>query len=177
MPNEEQLELKRREQLLLRINRLEKILATAEDKPRKKRIELSRIVDLFGSADSAILNQMQQGLLEQTGLLRCEITKIRLKREMAEAKMQAREKLQAMNEDEASKKNKEKLKLKIETCVKQEAQLAAELDQLMTQVRKYGRVSIDVEMLRKEINSLDPVVVRISEEIERSKLELQEIGK
>jgi hypothetical protein len=173
----EQLEPARREQLILRIERLEKILVDAENKVRKKRNELSRIVDLFGSADCATLNRMQQGLLEETGLLRCAITKIQLKRVMAEAKMEAREKLQAMNEDEAHKKNKEKLKRKIETCVKQETQSAAELDQLMTQVRKYGRISIDVELLRKEIDSLDPVVERISAEIERSKLELQKIEK
>ncbi len=173
-PKEQQLEQTRKDELLLRIERLEKILADAENKTRKKRNELSGLADRIGSADSSTLNRAQQTSLEQIGVLRGELTKIRLKRIMAEAKLQAREKLQKSNEDEASIS---KRKLKIETWIKQETQLAEELEQLTKESRKYGRASIDVEMTRKEIDSLDPVVTRIIQEIERSKLELQKIGK
>ena len=173
-PKEEQLEQTRKDELLLRIDRLEKILADAENKARKKRNELSGLADRIGSADSPTLNRAQQTSLEQIGVLRRELTKIRLKRTMAEAKLQVREKLQKSDEDEASIS---KRKLKIETWVKQELQLAEELEQLTKEARKYGRASIDVEMMRKEIDSLDPVAARLSQEIERSKLELQNLKK
>lgn len=171
---DEQLEPARKEQLLLRVERLEKILAEAENKVRKKRNELSGLADRIGSADSPTLNRAQQTSLEQIGVLRREISKIRLKRTMAEAKLEAREKLQKSNEDEASIS---KRKLKIETWVKQESQLAEELEQLTKDARKYGRASIDVEMMRKDIDLLDPVVAKLSQEIERSKLELQKFEK
>ena len=242
-PQKEQLEPSRKELLLLRIERLEKILTEAEGKARRKRNELSSIVDRTGTKDSTELAPAQQSMLKQIGLLREELTKIRLKRVTAEARLQAQERLPnseppkegsdqktekqaksksalrnegsgdaagegAENDAETRKLVQEikdlriqlakakhklsqrtkpaedqppiseaKLKRKIEKWETQETQLAKELDQLTLDARKFGRLAIDVELIRQETGALDRVITKLSQEIERSKLELQKIGK
>ena len=242
-PQKEQLEPTRKELLLLRIERLEKILLEQEGKARRKRNELSNIVDRTGTKDSTELGPAQQSMLKQIGLLREELTKIRLKRVTAEARQPAQERLpnsEATKESSDQKTEKQeksksplrkdksgeiagegaendvetrklvqeikdlrtqlakskhklsqqkkhaddqplipeaKLKRKIEKWVIEETQLAKELDQLTQDARKLGRLAIDVEMNRQEKDSLDRTISKLSQEIERSKSELQKIEK
>ncbi len=55
----------------------------------------------------------------------------------------------------------------------QEKELLEEVARRESEARKFGRSSIDVEMMRAEITSLDGVLARIGEEIERTKVELR----
>ena len=266
---------KERAERLLRVERLEKILVAAEDKVRKKRGELSGLVDRLGTSDSTTLNLSQQALLSQFSFLRTELSKVqfdilRAKSELlvksgkqvnADGTVEESESDAAKNAGDATEENLtseeitdpfvlealerdpaaaqltkevEQLKAKIlsaekrydpktatsyitkyksqlETAKqkldertkrvvalvesknsagglsssnvslpqkiaaleKQEIHLREEMSKLEVESRKYGRSSIDVEMMRQEISGLDPVVVRVSEEIERTKIELQ----
>ncbi len=241
-PQKEQLEPTRKEQLLFRIERLEKILVEQEGKARRKSNELSSIVDRTGTKDSTELGPAQQSMLEQIGLLREELTKIRVKRATAEARQPAQERLpnsEATKESSDQKTEKQeksksplrkdksgeiagegaendaetrklvqeikdlrtqlakskhklsqrtkpaedqplileaKLKRKIEKWETQETELARELNQLTQDARKINRLAIDVELIRQEKDSLDRVITKLSQEIERSKSELQKIG-
>lgn len=67
----------------------------------------------------------------------------------------------------------EDLVTKIGILEKQEQQIKEEMVLLEAESKKFGRSSIDVEMKRKEISGLDPVVDRVSQEIERTKIEQQ----
>ena len=67
----------------------------------------------------------------------------------------------------------EELETKISILEKQETQIREEMALLEIESKKFGRSSIDVEMKRKEISGLDPVVDRVSQEIERTKIEQQ----
>lgn len=67
----------------------------------------------------------------------------------------------------------EDLVTKIGILEKQEQQIREEMSLLEIESKKFGRSSIDVEMKRKEISGLDPVVDRVSQEIERTKIEQQ----
>ena len=266
---------KERSERLLRVERLEKILVTAEDKARKKRGELSGLVDRLGTSDSTTLNLSQQALLSQFSFLRTELSKVqfdilRAKSELlvksggpanpdgttedpedataknaggaSEDSVAAEEItdpfiLEALEKDPAASqltREVEQLKTKISTADKkyepkmaasfkekyktqldaakqkledrtkrvvqlmagkngdgasrlanlslpqriaslesQEAHLREEMSKLEVESRKFGRSSIDVEMMRQEIGSRDPVVARVSEEVERTKIELQ----
>ena len=271
---------KERAERMLRVERLEKILVSAEDKARKKRGELSSLVDRLGTSDSNTLNLQQQALLSQFSFLRTELSKVQFDILRARSELVAKTGgqinpdgtvsnqpapenpqpanatnsgdststteeseeitdpflLEALEKDPAASqlaKEVEQLKTKIsqtekrydpktaasyltkyqtqlETAKqklddrtkriqqlmagkeggdnqlknlslpqkiaaleKQESHLRDEMSKLEIESRKFGRSSIDVEMMRKEICSLDPVVARVSEEIERTKIELQ----
>lgn len=62
---------------------------------------------------------------------------------------------------------------KIGILQEQQKLLGREMDDLMRQSKKFGQSSIDVEMLRKEIDALEPMVSQINQKIERTKIELQ----
>ncbi|MEI8016969.1 MAG: CpsD/CapB family tyrosine-protein kinase, partial [Schlesneria sp.] len=276
---------KERSERLLRVERLEKILVTAEDKARKKRGELSGLVDRLGTSDSTTLNLSQQALLSQFSFLRTELSKVQFDILRAKSELLAKNGgqanpdgatenpedstaenaggategaknaggatedsvaaeeitdpfiLEALEKDPAASqltREVEQLKTKISTADKkyepkmaasfkekyktqleaakqkledrtkrvvqlmagkngdgggrlaglslpqriaslesQESHLKEEMSKLEVESRKYGRSSIDVEMMRQEISSLDPVVARVSEEVERTKIELQ----
>ncbi len=268
---------KERAERMLRVERLEKILVGAEDKARKKRGELSSLVDRLGTSDSTTLNLQQQALLSQFSFLRTELSKVQFDILRARSELVAKTGgqinpdgtvsnqpspenpdaksaknegesnsegfdeitdpflLEALEKDPAASqlaKEVEQLKTKIlrtekqydpktaasylakyqtqlETAKqkldertkrvvqlmagkngdgqlaglslpqkiaaleKQEAHLRDDMSKLEVESRKFGRSSIDVEMMRKEIGSLDPVVARVTEEIERTKIELQ----
>ena len=271
---------KERAERLLRVDRLEKILVAAEDKVRKKRGELSGLVDRLGTSDSNTLNLAQQALLSQFSFLRTELSRVQLdilraksslatksgvqfnpdgtvdprsaensadsspknagesaqdlsaseeitdpfvlealerdpaasqltreveqlktklaqteKRydpktaasyltkykaqlETAKRKLEDRTKrvvalMAVKNEGGTPKLNQSNLPMAIAALEKQEAHIREEMSKLELESRKFGRSSIDVEMMRKEIGGLDPVVARVSEEIERTKIELQ----
>jgi polysaccharide biosynthesis transport protein len=263
---------KERAERLLRVERLEKILVASEDKVRKKRGELSGLVDRLGTSDSTTLNLSQQALLSQFSFLRTELSKVQFDILRAKSELLAKNGghvnadgtvdnqnsenpegeaakqdgstaeeitdpfvLEALERDpQASQLTKEveqlktkilstekrydpktaasyltKYKAQLETAKQkledrtkrvvqlmdgknsapqssnmplpqkiasleqQEIHLREEMSKLEVESRKYGRSSIDVEMMRQEISGLDPVVVRVSEEIERTKIELQ----
>ncbi|PQO43887.1 polysaccharide biosynthesis tyrosine autokinase [Blastopirellula marina] len=65
------------------------------------------------------------------------------------------------------------LPLRVAVLKAQEAELTKEVDELEDEVRTFGRTSVDVEMMRSEIDGLDAVVTQVGSEIERTKIELQ----
>ncbi len=272
---------KERAERLVRVDRLEKILVAAEDKVRKKRGELSSLVDRLGTSDTTTLNLSQQALLSQFSFLRTELSKVQfellraksdlvtktggqdnvdgavdnskstentnaesakntgvanqdssaleeitdpfmlealerdaaasqLTREVEQLKTKisqadkkyepkiaasykekyktqldaAKQKLEdrtkrviqlmeGKNSGNGLQTNNMSLPQKIAALESQESHLKEEMSKLEVESRKYGRSSIDVEMMRQEISGLDPVVARVSEEIERTKIELQ----
>ncbi|PQO28756.1 polysaccharide biosynthesis tyrosine autokinase [Blastopirellula marina] len=56
----------------------------------------------------------------------------------------------------------------------QEKTLAKEVAELENEVRTFGRSSVEVEMMRSEIESLDEIVQQLNAEIERTKIELRQ---
>ena len=62
---------------------------------------------------------------------------------------------------------------KIGIFKEQEKMLREEMVELMAESKKFGKQSIDVEMLRKEIDALEPMVSKINQQIEQMKIELR----
>jgi capsular exopolysaccharide synthesis family protein len=62
---------------------------------------------------------------------------------------------------------------KVETLKNQEKLLREKVDQLSEETRQLGLSSIDVELMRAEIDGLEDVLQRVSQEVERTKIELQ----
>lgn len=62
---------------------------------------------------------------------------------------------------------------KIGIFKKQEELLRQEMEELLAESKKFGKSSIDVELLRKEIDALEPMVSKINQQIEQTKIELQ----
>lgn len=238
---------------IARIEKLEKVLNQASDKVRKKRNELSTIVDTMGTADPSVMNVAQQSAIQQLAQLRMELSKVRRERLKTELELNARteavsesetniptvqtsesdnkpsfndgvSKAEIKTEGESHKKKDsqlgkdlerdsiasklvkelelfrtqleisqrqlveltkrldrmvtettESLTLKIEILNEQEAQIVEEMKQLEQESKRYGRTSIDVEVRRKEIETLEPVITRITQEIERFKTEIAEL--
>jgi capsular exopolysaccharide synthesis family protein len=69
------------------------------------------------------------------------------------------------------------LHFRIAALKKQESTLRAEAERKETEGRRFGRSSIDVEMLRAEIASLEEVARSLHSEIERTKVELNASGR
>jgi succinoglycan biosynthesis transport protein ExoP len=67
----------------------------------------------------------------------------------------------------------EDLAFRIAVLKKQEQELLSQVSQRETEAKKFGRSSIDVEMMRSEISSLDEMLSLIGGEIERTKVELR----
>ncbi|MGC1275001.1 MAG: AAA family ATPase [Planctomycetaceae bacterium] len=65
------------------------------------------------------------------------------------------------------------LAFQIAVLKKQEQELQSQVTEREADAKKFGRSSIDVEMLRAEIGSLDDVLTRIGGEIERTTIELR----
>ena len=63
--------------------------------------------------------------------------------------------------------------LRVDVLKKQERQLQSDVARMEGEAKKFGRSSIDVEMMRKEIDSLDGIVQQVAGEIERTKIELR----
>src|SRR5690606_35488851 len=55
----------------------------------------------------------------------------------------------------------------------QEQQLIADVARLEAEAQKFGRSSIDLEMMRSEIEALDNVLSRVDEEIHHTRIELR----
>ena len=68
----------------------------------------------------------------------------------------------------------EDLTRRIKSLARLEAVISDEMKKLEAESKKLGRTTIDVEMKRKEIEALDPIVERISQEIERTRNQLSE---
>ncbi len=62
---------------------------------------------------------------------------------------------------------------RVELLRKQEKNLQEKVDQLANETRQLGRSSIDVELMRSEIESAQDVLRRVGEEIERTSIELK----
>ncbi len=62
---------------------------------------------------------------------------------------------------------------RVELLRKQEKNLQEKVDQLANETRQLGRSSIDVELMRSEIESSQDVLRRVGEEIERTSIELK----
>lgn len=67
----------------------------------------------------------------------------------------------------------EDVTLRVAILQQQEAELAAEVAKLEEEAKKFGRSSVDVEMMRAEIEGLDAVLAQVGGEIERTKIELK----
>ena len=67
----------------------------------------------------------------------------------------------------------ENLPLKIKALETHAQELRNEMIALEEESRKFGKSSIEVEMMRKEITNLDPIVDNVTQEIERTTIELQ----
>jgi succinoglycan biosynthesis transport protein ExoP len=67
----------------------------------------------------------------------------------------------------------EDLAFRIAVLQQQERELLDQVARREAEAKKFGRSSIDVEMMRAEVASLDGVLSRIGEEIERTKVELR----
>jgi capsular exopolysaccharide synthesis family protein len=61
----------------------------------------------------------------------------------------------------------------VETLRNQEKMLRETVAKLELETRQLGRSSIDVELMRAEIDSLEDVLQRVGQEVERTKIELQ----
>lgn len=66
-----------------------------------------------------------------------------------------------------------KLKVRVAVLEQQQEELTAEVAVLEKEVRTFGRSSVEVEMMRSEIESLDDIVQQLNSEIERTKIELR----
>lgn len=62
---------------------------------------------------------------------------------------------------------------KIETLKNQERLLTEKVDKLFEETRQLGRSSIDIELMKAEIQSLEDVLQRVGQEVERTKVELK----
>ena len=119
-----------------------------------------------------------------------ETTRLRYDRKLAEEKIQAHQealeiltaqlrKRQArvlqLYERNAGKTSNpiEQVALRLSVLKQTREELQADLDRLETESKTFGRQSIDAEMKRKEIDSFDPVVERVTQEIERTKIEME----
>ena len=67
----------------------------------------------------------------------------------------------------------ENLPHKIKALETHAQELRNEMTLLEEESRKFGKSSIEVEMMRKEITNLDPIVDNVTQEIERTTIELQ----
>lgn len=63
--------------------------------------------------------------------------------------------------------------IKVGVLAQQKQRIEQDLEMLDSEAKKLGRSSIDIEMMRAEIASLDEVLNRLGSEIERTKIELK----
>jgi len=119
-----------------------------------------------------------------------ETTRLRYDRKLAEEKIQAYQesldtltaqlrkrqaRVQQLYERNSGKTSNpiDQVVLRLSVLKQTKDELQTELDRLETESKTFGRQSIDAEMKRKEIDSFDPVVERITQEMERTKIELE----
>jgi capsular exopolysaccharide synthesis family protein len=88
-----------------------------------------------------------------------------------------REAIERQNEYVLAEKNRSNLiaarKIKVDVLTKQKQRIEEDLAKLDIESKKLGRSSVDIEMMRAEIASLDDVRSRLAGEIERTKIELK----
>jgi succinoglycan biosynthesis transport protein ExoP len=63
----------------------------------------------------------------------------------------------------------------IEFLTQQENVIRAEMREIEVESRKFGKTSIDVEMKRKEIEALEPVLRKLAQDLESEKVGLREL--
>lgn len=105
-----------------------------------------------------------------------QLAKLRAELEMAQGKLSARREL--LREELVSqmavsprKAGQNPPNFELAILRQQEKELQEEVDALQAEAKNFGRSSIDVEMMRTEIEACDELVSRIGEEIERTKIE------
>jgi capsular exopolysaccharide synthesis family protein len=246
-----------KDQRTRRLSNLEKIYSDTESKVRGKRGALKDNAELLGTSDSQSLSLAQQATMQQYGLMRSELTKLKFEIRRAEGEFHAfreladRKNLEPAAEDgeqtkaldldqllvsdqqlaeltqeknrlqrlisetqkrmspEVAKKRVEgyeqdiqqvkgkmerrleqlrlagtldmstgvhdavaQAKFKVEMLKQQQDEVQRDLKSLEAETKKYGTSSIEVEMMRSEIDSMDKIVQDLWNEIERSHIEL-----
>lgn len=95
------------------------------------------------------------------------------KQKLAERTQLMRELLQAMDDGNGrTGSTAHDLPREIELLKDQERRLTEELKRQELEAKKFGRSSIEVEMLQSDVAALDGVASRVSDELERTKIEL-----
>ncbi|WP_373651379.1 polysaccharide biosynthesis tyrosine autokinase [Schlesneria sp. DSM 10557] len=95
------------------------------------------------------------------------------KAKLAERKARVKQLIQSGMATSGMPAKGENLPLKIKALEAHAQELRDEMSLLEAESRKFGRSSIEVEMMRKEITNLDPIVDKVTQEIERTTIELQ----
>jgi uncharacterized protein involved in exopolysaccharide biosynthesis len=136
-----------------RVDGLERILEQAEGNLRKKRSELTTLADLSGSYDEreTIAHRI---LWQKIALLLPELQKTEI------------ELFHLKNDDDRQDASETRKLEKLRDF------LQDDLRSLETEARKFGRRSIDVEMMQREIATHDQIVDRVRQETLESKIEL-----
>jgi hypothetical protein len=184
-----------RKQRLLELDRL---FREKETEIRCKRTELRQQADLVGTTDTGAIALKQQIALQKYAEARNELGRLRTELQRAKDDLQIKlAELKAMADEEksredsapdaASKLNRSgkrqptrldsnpllaALKARIEILTTQEKMAAEDLEKQRLNAERFGNSSIDIEMLRNDLQYLDKVFASIADEREKLKVEI-----
>jgi len=162
-----------RQQKLIRVSNLERARSEVETALRKKRIEL-RLSDALGIADSGSLTQTQRFELTEYWHLwkqpqvELELKVLQRKRSAAESRAQPIAKSGA----EKDSAPVAQLDDSIATHELLQKELSERTGKLRKEVEKFGRSSIDVDIMRADIKALNDLRDRLIRELQQSNMEL-----
>lgn len=173
--------MQRREKL----NRLSEVRMLFEERTRNKRSELEQLLAILEMSDKVTVEFSQRRAFQQLALVDAELarTQFDLMKAQMELDMEAGsgQAPQATSGHDAgenaepseSSPNRLQMQKRIALITKQKEQLGRILNDLIQESKRFGRSSIEVEMLQEDIAALKLIGERITEKIEKIKIELQ----
>jgi hypothetical protein len=164
-----------RQKKLLRIASLQKAQTETETDLRKKRSGLRQLAAALGTSDSESLTPTQRFALEEYPHLWNQLSQVELELKVLQRKRGAAEsRAQPVVKSGTQKDNPSVPELddSIATHELMRKELSERTSELRKEVEKFGRSSIDVDMMRAEIKALNDLLDRIIRELQQSNMEL-----
>jgi len=137
-------------------------------------LTLTRLIEQVGEIETRLAT-IGERVKERN--LKDQITELMSAHKAIESKLAELRKELAAKLQKMSRMNLEtvELKARIEILEAQEKEAVKDLDEQRKNAEKFGNSSIDVEMMRSELQNLDKVLAPIAEEREKLKVELESV--
>jgi hypothetical protein len=164
-----------RSRKLRHLSDLEKLGGERDFEVRKKREMLKQLTQMSGASDTGELAMSQKLALEQLTLNRQEMAKFQREQRQHKVELAVQKAfLEDAKESERAAILKEikRLEVTIAVSAEQEEAMKKQLEAMQSEAAKFGRTSVEMDMVRADLKNMEAVQSQIASEMEKLKVDL-----
>lgn len=159
-----------------RLSELDRAFVEKETEVRAKRSDLKQLAEQLGTSDSDAISMKQKLALEELTSSRQEVTKMQSELRQYQREIAGLEaSLKDANEQEQAPLVKSRNRMQAEVAVVKEQlhEMQDDVQRMQKEVKNFGLSTVDIEMLRSDIKSVESVLTGLAAEREKLKVEIR----